>query len=157
MPLRALALVPLLFACAPGTIEQGNSADVTFTREGEAPVRLVHDPLESTVTLTPPVANSAELTFRYQDPQVELRLTLDGDELEEGERVTLPADEDVLALNVRWDSVRYTSGPGASGTVELQLLSLEPAAAVVSALVDAVLVTDDGEELGVEGFVEADG
>jgi hypothetical protein len=153
----ALALLPLLAACAPGGFEQGESADVTYTRAGEAPLRLVHDPLLSTVTLTPPVASVTEITFRFQDPLVELRLMIDGEPLSEGDTVPLPADASELSLTVRWDGVTYGSGPGSGGEVDLSLLSLDPGAVTVSAIFDALLVSADGDELGVLGSLEVDG
>jgi hypothetical protein len=152
----ALAILPLLAACAPGGFEQGESADVTYTRAGEEPLRLVHDPLLSTVTLTPPVASVTEVTFRFQDPLVELRLMIDGGQLSEGDTVTLPADASQLSLTVRWDGVLYGSGPGASGAVDLLLLSLDPGFVTVSALFDALLVSAAGDELRVLGSLEID-
>ena len=147
----ALALVA---ACAPtgpgggGGDDDTGTADVTIEREGEDPLRLVHDPEQSQLSLTPPAEGTVELTFAFQDPAVELRLVVDGNQAAQGDVVELPSPAVELTVDV--DGTTFGAG---AGSVELSVLDVEVGA--LEAILDAVLEDDDGATLQVSGDVAA--
>jgi len=151
-----------LTACTTGTgdFDEG-TADITVEREGEEPLRLVHDPELSQVTLTPPTEGTVELDFTYQDPLVTLRLVVNTEVVDEGEEVALPVTAprtaDDLLLTLEIDDALFTSDdPGAAGSVLFDVLFVdeEAGAADVIATIEATLV-GAGATVSVSGHVEA--
>jgi hypothetical protein len=151
-------------ACADGGTDfDSGAADITIERDGVEPLRLVHDPELSQVTLTPPTEGIIELVFAYQDPLVTLRLVVNSELVVEGVEVPFPvasplSPDDVL-LTLEIDDVIYTSDDAAAtGFVLFDVLEIdeENDYADVIATFDAVLVgTNDSITLSgsVEGRV----
>lgn len=151
-----VVVLGLMSGCAPGDFEDGGAADLTLSPADGAPLQIIHSPGLSVVRVTPPVDGEVELSFSYNDPLIDVTLLANANLVSEGEVVALPADPTALFLTVLLDDVEYGSGEGSSGSVELQVLSVddETGAAEVSAVIAATLVSADGEELVVDGFVE---
>lgn len=149
-----LAAVFVTLGCAPGDFGDDGAADLTLTAGEDTPLQIIHAPGESQVRLTPPVDGEVELSFTYNDPLVDVSLRTNANDVAEGDLVALPST--VLALSVLLDDIEYTAGEGSSGNVELQVLAIddESGAADVSAVIDALLISAEGEELVVDGFIE---
>lgn len=159
----ALVGALLVLGCDGGDLEDEGSADVTFTRDGEEPLRLVHDPERSSVSITPPVEGAVELTFEYQDPQVTLTVAFDADDIAEGDEVSLPVQDPLtgesLSLEVLWGEGAYDSGlAGAAGTVLFDLLEVDEATDLVDVAIELDLTLPDEVDagpVGVDGVVSA--
>lgn len=157
----AFAFASIVLGCTPLDFIDTGAAEVTLTRGDKAPLVLVHDPAESQIALTPPVGGVLELLFQFQDPFVALTLRVDESRVSEGERVTLPSDQETLFFGVAFDDAEFIStAQGADGFVEITTLQIDEAAgfAELGATFDVALPAADpmlGEVTTASGFVEA--
>jgi hypothetical protein len=155
------ALVGAACGTGGGDFDSG-AADITIEREGAEPLRLVHDPEFSQVTMTPPTERIVELAFAYQDPLVTLRLVLNGQIIVEGDLVTFPVstpltpDDCLLTLEI--DDMIYTSDDSAaSGSLFFDVLEIDEDAeyADVIVTIDDVGLVGPNDTLTVAGSLEA--
>lgn len=148
------ATTPFLAAAAcdvpggPGPGADG-AAFITVTTADEE-LNLEHDPLQSQLSLTPPAEGTVQLTFTFQDPAVELRLTVDDALVDEGDTVDLPGDGVVLTLDV--DGIDYEA---TAGSVTINVLAIDEEAGTLAASIDADLTAADDAVVTVVGDVEA--
>jgi hypothetical protein len=163
---QAVSLFVILGIVAMGCADGGTgfdtgTADITIEREGEEPLRLVHDPELSQISMTPPTERIVEVVFAYQDPLVTLRLVINGQLVVEGDQISFPVASpltpDDLLLTIEIDDELFGSDDvNAGGSVFFDVLEIDEDNdyADVIATLDAVLVGTTSN-LTVSGSVEA--
>ena len=145
------AALALIFGCDPDLIVDVNTATLRFSL-GDDVVDLEHDPLSSTLTLSPPAAGLVALVFINDDPAAELTLEVDSALVEGGDVITLP--DDGVVLSASFDTELF-EGP-AQGNVEVVLLEVDGEAESAALNVDLdVGLTGDSGELAIEGVLDA--
>ena len=145
--------------CDTSAIEKGGAAEVTLTADGETPLNLLHNQDLSDVTLTPPASGVVEIAFNYQDPLVDVAITLDSKRFSQGDSASFPAagafTDDELSMTVSYADEVYTSqSDSASGTIDFELLHVDDNGADVRVAFDVQLATSSAKTLSVSGFIE---
>jgi hypothetical protein len=150
-------LAVTLVGCAPGFSDSGN-ASLTLTVEGQDPITVIHDPLRSRVSLTPPAGGEVRLSSINNDPFVEVTIGIDANLVSEGDDVGLPVeppltDNDLFVLVEMSDDAYSSEDSQARGMLSFPTLFVSEDSADVQVELDATLIGSEGS-LSIDGFIE---
>lgn len=150
----ALVVVAAIAACDGSGGFDAGAADVFITYEGEE-LHLVHDPLYSQVSTTPPTGGVVQVTFSFQDPQVTLDLEVDSNQVLEGATVNVPASGARLDVEVNGE-LFSSDQSGSSGQLTFDVLRVDETvdAAEVIVRFDTQLSSSEGNSVAANGSVE---
>jgi hypothetical protein len=147
--LSSSLLVVALTGCIPGLTGDNSDAQLTLTPSVGTPLSLTHDPLTSTVSLSPPSNGRLQLTFSSADPDVTVAMALDGNAHAEGDAIALPTGD--VVITAHFNGQDFTD-PTGTLTVDALALDEPNGTAALNTRLDVTL-QGNGDTLNITGFI----